>query len=133
MKGSSGPSSSSLSPSPSHRKSPSREYYESNIHKRYYVNGNRISWEVEENPPVGSSSSSSRSGGKHHGGGSVGSRTGDGQNDAHGDLNRNRNGSPTPGSNKDGGSASGDAMDSNDAETGSDCQQKMKYRYVYNL
>lgn len=35
-----------------HRKTPSREFYDQRFHQRYYVSSHRVSWDVEENPPV---------------------------------------------------------------------------------
>ena len=35
-----------------YRKTPSREFYEQRFHQRYYMNGYRVSWDMEENPPV---------------------------------------------------------------------------------
>ena len=34
------------------RKSSAKEHYDNHFHRRYFVNGNHISWEMENNPPV---------------------------------------------------------------------------------
>jgi hypothetical protein len=41
-------------------KSPSKEFYDSRFHRRYFVNGNHVSWDVEENPPIAAHQQSRR-------------------------------------------------------------------------
>jgi hypothetical protein len=89
-----------------HPKSPWKQLYDDCIHRRYVVNANHISWEVEQNPPVHEENTSNR----------RARRTAD-LNDDSGDsgIDRNEHGSPH--------STVSVATEDNQ-------QQKMKYRYV---
>lgn len=54
------------------RKTPAKEFYDYHFHQRYMMMGNRISWDLEENPPILDESTEDRNGrnakmGPYHG------------------------------------------------------------------
>jgi hypothetical protein len=98
-----------------HRKTPSKEHYDGRFHDRYLVNGNHISWEMEEHPPVGTyqkglETQRNHRNGQHH----DGPNDPRNDNDEHSSKTADFEGNPN----------------SSDSVIPSEHQQKMKYRYV---
>jgi hypothetical protein len=101
-----------------HRKTPSQEFYEDCLHRRYFVSGNRISWELEENPPVHLEPKDLPSG--------SGRASRDGNADGNDDSGRGPHFIDDQASHQEGGKPSGGS--SSDSVVSDDNQQKMKYR-----